>query len=205
MPVVVNDRKFTVKGGNGFNEELQVSPDTTFESFTKRVENLMGLDDTKAVKLIAKGKTITDSTFNTIESGTFILALPRNRAPVASAESAPAESTSAEPVSAEPVPVSPSTNQDSESLYSYGQVKASIIVFLDFVRNNPQLKNLYDTNYPQLMTEIIKNKDIDTIITNIVKQSKEIIGMGFDPTVVVKTFVECGNDKQKTINILLGL
>src|SRR5690606_237390 len=67
------------------------------------------------------------------------------------------------------------THNSNNPMYTYKHVKAALIVFLDFVRNNKQLSELYDNNYTQLMTELIKNSDIDAILRNILSQSGQIM------------------------------
>src|SRR5690606_33940559 len=125
--------------------------------------------------------------------------------------------------------------------YTYKQVKASLVVFLDFIRSNAQLKDLYLNDYKQLVNELILNPDIDMIVHNILGQSgrileamekgenikvningsngnvekislsqqdeqviMELIDLGFDPTKAISAYVECGYDKDATINKLLN-
>jgi hypothetical protein len=135
----------------------------------------------------------------------------------------------------------PASGSDQQPLYSYRQIQVSMIVFLDFVRTNPQVRDLWQNNYPQLVNEIIHNPGLNEIMRNIVSQSgqilkamdtgtnikvningdtgsvdeieltkedekniNELIELGLDPTLVVKTYIENKNNKDKTLEKLLG-
>jgi len=69
---------------------------------------------------------------------------------------------------------SQSQAKPKEPTYTYKQVKAALTVYLDFIRSNKQLRELYEGNFSQLVTEIMKNKDLDEIMRNILAQSAQI-------------------------------
>jgi hypothetical protein len=130
--------------------------------------------------------------------------------------------------------------------FNYKQVKASLIIFLDFIRNNAQIRQMYENDFPQLVHELLHNPTLETIVKNILRQSgqiaraidnksnikvhidgndtntvknveeikltsedeeniKNIIDMGFDPILAVKTYIENNYDLEKTMACLLNL
>jgi hypothetical protein len=103
----------------------------------------------------------------------------------------------------------------TEEIFNYKQVRASLIIFLDFVRNNPQIRHMYENDFSQLMYELVSNPTLETIIKNILKQSGQIAQsidnkenikvMGFDPMVAVKTYIENNYDIDATVAFLLNL
>jgi hypothetical protein len=67
------------------------------------------------------------------------------------------------------------TRVPRDPVYSYDQVKASMIVFLDFIRMNPQMSDMYKNDYGQLVTEMIHNPTVNDVIKNILEQSGHIM------------------------------
>ena len=65
----------------------------------------------------------------------------------------------------------------SQNLVSHKPLfpKNQHIHFLDMIRSNRQLKQLYENDYGQLVTEIMKNPDLDTMLKNILSQSGQIM------------------------------
>lgn len=243
-------KQFTVKTIHGFKETFSIDDTTSFEEFKVIVNYAIG-SETKILKFISIGKIINAQNFGDIPDGSIIICMTSSTNTSSSSnsnasstietkgeprlESKPAQSAQ----SAQPA----QSTQSMEPTYSYKQVKASMIVFLDFIRNNPQVKNLYHNDYPALVREIIHNPDLNMIITNILSQSgqileamekggnmtvninagghgkveeieldqqnrddiEDIIAMGFDPTLVVKTYVETNKNKELTVQTLLEL
>lgn len=152
---------------------------------------------------VYKGKIIDADKFNEIENGSILLCIvsfvpksmslesetssrfPSEIPSTETSETPSSETPSTEtsetpltetPLTETPLTETPLTETSKEEQYSYKQVKASLVVFLDFVKNNTQLKNLYWNDYKQLVNELILNPDIDTIIRNILGQSGRIMG-----------------------------
>jgi hypothetical protein len=215
-------KHFVVKLWNGHRMDITMDASENYNNFIEKLQQKLELPEDKTFKFISKGKTINANNFDTLESESLILAL-----------------LCAKPVNNENTN-SRNTSQDSnEPMYSYKNIKAAIVVFFEFVHNNPQLSDLYRRDHAQLMTEFIKNSDIDMILRNILKQSNqilsamekgsdievninpnndsdkikltkedehnidELIRMGFDAPLVVKTYVENGNNKDLTLEKLL--
>lgn len=264
-------RTITVRAWNGIKENVIVDKTDTLDDFVGKFSRLVGLDSDKSVKLIYKGKIISSDNFNSIENGGICLGiLTNNTTPAADSKKAivespesiiedPGNSENAEDsediediedvedagdtfsrVPARSMNMAETTDTDPK--YSYAQIKASLVVFLDFVRTNPQVRNLFLTDYTQLVREIMQNRDLDHIVRNILSQSGQImeamqkgvnikvningetgdvdeitltakdeaeisdmILMGFDPTLVIKTYVESGNDRDIALGKLLAM
>lgn len=236
-------KQFTLKTLEGFKESVTIDSTASFEEFSKIASDAIG-SEKKILKFISIGKIINAQNFADVPDKSVIVCMTRTVLPT---ETITPTANEIE------IPSTPSTSSIqstvaqstpiAEPTYSYKQVKASMIVFLDFIRNNPQIKNLYHNDYPGLVREIIHNPDINMIITNILSQSgqilesmekgtdmivnvnaggsgeveeikfdkqnkddiEDIIAMGFDPTLVVKTYVESHKNKELTIQTLLEL
>lgn len=223
-------RKYTIKLSNGVRYEISVNEGETYAEFLNDViQRVGGLDEDKTFKFICKGKIINENTFLDLESGSIILAMTSLK----SVQSTEAPLTQSLPTV--------SIESSKEQSYQYKHVKAAVIVFFDFIRNNPQLRQLYESNYTQLMTELMKNPMLDTVLKNVLSQSGqilsametgtnikvningesggvdqisltkedemnigEIIDMGFDATLVIKTYIENGNNKDITLEKLFA-
>jgi hypothetical protein len=191
----MNHKKITVKTQNGYSYNIDLSDDETYTDLMNKMTNCV-IDLTygpPTFTFVYKGKIVNASNFNEIENGSFLMCIVSSSpASVSSTESVPSTPvstsvSSTESVSSTPVPASVSSTESDSSKspftisdqstdqYSYKQIKASLVVFLDFVRNNAQLKELYLNNYNQLVNELVTNPDLDTIIHNILGQSGRII------------------------------
>jgi len=91
--------------------------------------------------------------------------------------------------------------KNREPMYTYKHVKTTLIVFLDLIRSNKQLKYLYENDYGQLVTEIIKNPDLDVMLKNILSQSGEIMkAMENGENISVKINGNTGPEEPGTID-----
>jgi len=246
----------TIKDCNGEqNVGIELENGDTYQTFLGKLKANFG---NGLIKLINCGKLINASNFHTLEDGAIVLCLtghpndqsdnstPVNKPPVnkPSVNKPPVNKPSVNKPSVNKPHsiVVDQTDGDKQEKYCYKQVKATLIVFLDFVKNNPQLKHMYADDYSQLITEITHNSILDQIIKNILDQSgnimeamesgteinvningsgdppknedtlsaidqqtiEEIISIGFDPTLVVQTYIETGKNKSETVNKLLN-
>ena len=223
------NRNFKVKTYDGNQYDVNVNGNDTFDIFVDKVSKMIpeshSDQDNETNKrvfiFIYQGKILNMNNMNEVKDGSLVLCVIKYT---------PCESKT-------------EIKTEIEKTYNQKQIKAAMVVFLDFIRNNTQLKELYTTNYSQLVQEIIKNQDLDVIIKNILDQTGEIIeamekgeniklhinnngngtvekidikhedeksiseliDMGFDPTVVVRTYIECNYNKDETLNKLLNL
>ena len=248
-------RNYTVKLSDGTRYEFSVNESESFTDFVNNVTQRVGLDEEKTFKFICKGKIVNGNTFLSLESGSIMLAMtslkqsqPKQSVQsteqtqsAQSVQSAQSAQSTQSAQSAQSAQSTESMESSKEPTYQYKHVKAAMVVFFDFIRNNPQLRHLYETNYTQLMTEILKNPMLDTVLKNVLSQSgqilsamesgtnlkvningesggvdqirltkedeaniEEIIDMGFDATLVIKTYVENGNNKDVALEKLFA-
>lgn len=246
-------KKVIVRAWAGIKEEITINDNDSYTDFVNKFYQIINLDFDKSVRFIYKGKIIKSDNFNIIENGGTCLCMltHKNTNNAINNEINDASTSILNDDVNNNVANDNMVNNDVKeenikeediTKYNYKQVKASLIVFLDFIRNNPQLKNLYMNDYAQLVNELINNQDVNNIVKNILNQSDqiikametgtniqiningdtgkvdeivltkddeatitEIIQMGFDSTIVVKTYIELNYNKEKTINKLLGI
>jgi hypothetical protein len=191
-----------IKDCNGEqNVGIELENCDTYQTFLGKIKANFG---NGLIKLINCGKLINASNFHTLEDGAVVLCLtghpndqsdnnelpvnkpPVNKPPVNKppVNKPPVNKppVNKPPVNKPPVNVNKphsivvdQTDGDKQEKYCYKQVKATLIVFLDFVKNNPQLKHMYADDYSQLITEITHNPILDQIILNILDQSGNIM------------------------------
>ena len=65
--------------------------------------------------------------------------------------------------------------QTSEPTYSFKQVQAYTIVFMNFISANPQLRDAFLNNYSLLVTELAKNNQLMDVMKSILSQSGQIM------------------------------
>ncbi len=181
----MSNRAITIKTFSGYKNEFVIYPNYTYNDLINLIERDMNLSMDKTIGLIYEGKTLTSSNFDNVLHGSVILATIRNKSttlmdiPVAS-QSIPIAPQSI-PIAPQSIPIAQqsipivSSNSLSDPKYSYKQCQALLVVFLDFVRSNSQLRSLYETNYQQLVFEITKNPLLENIIKNMLSQSGQII------------------------------
>ncbi len=221
------NRIFKVKTYDGTQYDVEVKRNDTFDNFVDKVSKMIPHTDPENNSMlrffifIFQGKILNSTNLNDVRDGSLVLCVIKYK----------------------PIEPNNEIQPEKEIKYNQKQIKAAIIVFLDFIRNNTQLKQLYTTNYSQLVQEIIKNEDLDNIIRNILDQSgqileamekgenlklhinsngngsvdkisvkqedeksmTELIDMGFEPSLVVKTYIESNYNKEDTLNKLLNM
>jgi hypothetical protein len=226
-------RQFVVKTWDGTKYNISMNPSENYNDFVRKLETKVGLEEGKIFKFVSKGKIMNEQNFPSFESG-LVLALLGTKS-VETVSQSNTNQKSQSQTQTQDDPLNPS--------YAYKNIKAATIVFLDWVRNNPQMSDLYTHNYTQFVTEVIKNPTVDMIFRNILSQSNqilssmekgenlrlniggsegnqsvekieltkedqeninELIDMGFDPTLVLKTYIENNNNKDRTLEKLLA-
>jgi hypothetical protein len=210
--------KFIVQLWDGKKYDIILDDDhvnfTNFLSTTLKTVDPDGLlaADNKSIKFLCKGKVINETNFIEVLPGSLLWGMKQTSASTSASASVsnvstPGSSTptlSATPTSTSvSAPVSAhvsapvSAPMISEPSYTYKNVKATIIVFLNMVRSNPQLRDLYENNFGQLMTELMKNPDLDQMIRNILSQSGQIASSmekGENISVKISGNTESGKD-----------
>jgi len=192
-------RRFIVKIGVSKNikYEIHVEDTESFDNFVAKLSQNHPIADDKRFKFVCKGKMITTDNFVTLDSGSVLLAIICTNTLITepsktqqkqivhlpsckcTCDKPVSQITNSEPINQ--IPNQPS-NQPSNQLlekkeqtYSYDEVKGSMIVFLDFVRSNPQIKDLYQNDFAQLVSELINNPILEKIMKDILGQSKHIL------------------------------
>lgn len=281
-------RKLIVKIGTDKNTKItiNVNDDESYDDFVNKLCQSYPIEDDKYFKFICKGKLLNAGNFNTLNSGSILLALICNKIPItdpipltqststqsttnqlqnqilhlpdckctcdqqlfSSTQSTQLTQSTPSTPSTSSTPSTPSISSispviENETTYTYEQVKSTMIVFLDFIRSNPQVKAMYENDFSQLISELINNPTLEKIIREILRCSKqiteavktggkislrlpgtddtdddeeiivtpedriiieEIITMGFDPNLVVVTYLKNNKNKDATINVLLS-
>lgn len=165
------NKRLCVKLWDGTKQDVHVSETDTYDDFVSKVVELANPGAGKSVRFICKGKIISAKNFASVEPGSLLLCLTT----LNSAEApTPVSNTpsSSQTLSAQ---AQARNTQPQEPTYTYKHVKATLVVFLDMIRSNRQLKQLYENDYGQLVTEILKNPDLDTMLKNILSQSGQIM------------------------------
>lgn len=176
-------RKIVVKFWNGDKKELDIGSNESYDHFVEKLNKELALESNKCYKFLSKGKMVTRDNFDTIPCGTILLALSCNKSPIIDESSnkdkcsctchqqnQTQSQTNAINVS-DPV----ADELSNDTIYTYDQVKSSMIVFLDFIRSNPQVRYMYENDFPQLVNEMIHNPIIANVLKNILGQSKHIM------------------------------
>jgi hypothetical protein len=149
-------KRISIKLWDKTKHDVHIDASDTYDDFVRKVLIFVNPGIGKTLKFIYKGMVINMRNFNTVCHGSVLLCLASISPPLIESS-----------VSQTAVPQEPS--------YTYKHVKATLVVFLDMIRSNRQLKQLYDNDYGQLVTEIMKNPDLDTMLKNILSQSGQIM------------------------------
>ena len=62
----------------------------------------------------------------------------------------------------------------AEPKYGFQEIKAFTIVFLNFIKSNPQLQDAFLNNYGALVTEIVRGDQLDPVMRSILSRSSQI-------------------------------
>jgi hypothetical protein len=175
-----SNRTFTVKTVGGAKEELSISADTTFESFCQTIRSTFSFDDDRRLKVICNGTILNDERFSTIPDRSTIICLATRPTTAPAPAPAPQPVEQQQPVQQTATVETTSTTQTdastgSEPTYSFKQVQAYTIVFLNFISSNPQLRDAFLNNYGLLVTELAKSEQLEEIMKNILSQSGQIM------------------------------
>jgi hypothetical protein len=171
------NKKIVVKQWDGIRSEFEITASHNYDDFTKMLSDHNGLDTDSKFKFICEGKIITNDNFHTLKSKSIMMAfLAPNLAPKKNDDKLDEldKSKSNEIEKLNGLDKTKDTKESRDNLYNFKQIKTSMIVFLEFIKNNPQLDELYKTDYSQLVVEIVMNPVFDDIIKNILSQSSQI-------------------------------
>jgi hypothetical protein len=149
-------KKIIVKQWDGKRTEFELMNGQGYDDLTKMIIDSNNLEQNSKLKFVYEGKIITKDNFHIIKPMTTIMVFYTLH------------------------PDQPSTSKTNqlgqpEKLYNFKQIKTAIIVFLNFVKNNPQVKKLHDTDYDAFIEEVMTNPIIGDIIKNILSQSSQIL------------------------------
>lgn len=184
-------RTFHVRIGTGEKYEIVVNEDHTYSDFIRMLNEKRGSTSETTFKIIYTGKIIKEENFHTINTKAIIIAIPIAPTTYVQPDSRTDPNTLSNTVSNQPTASTPhssvaldgstsdtvqsiQSNRYGENLYNYRCVKASIIIFLNFIRSNPQINKLYEQNYDAFMIEVVNNPNFDSIIKNILEMSEQI-------------------------------
>ena len=189
-------RKFIIKvgGTKDTKYEIHVNDTESYEDFIAKLNHEHSVSDEGHFKFMCKGKMINKDNFDTLQTGSVLLAIICKKGQITE----PSTSTSTsnqkqivhlpnctctcnkqsvqQPVSVpEPEPVSLPEPIQSEPTFTYDETKGSLIVFLNFMKTNPEVNKLYQSDFPQLVNELVHNPQLAKIIKDILGQSKQIL------------------------------
>lgn len=172
-------RKIIVKFWNGDKKELHIGSDESYDHFIEKLNKELALESNKCYKFLSKGKMVTRDNFDTIPTGTILLALSCNKSPIIDSPIIEPSNkcTCHQRNQSDAINASDRVADElsNDTIYTYDQVKSSMIVFLDFIRSNPQVRDMYENDFPQLVNEMIHNPIIVNVLKNILGQSKHIL------------------------------
>lgn len=232
-------KKIIVKQWNGIKHDFDIDESHNYDDLSRMLAERNGMDHDTKFKFICEGKIITKNNFHILKTKSIVMAIYTPSAQIDDVKPMVNDNDAKPP--APVLVINDSRSSEHTQTYNLKQVKTSIIVFLEFIKNNPQLKQLQEANHQDFIAEIATNPIIDDIIKNILSQSgqisecmekgqniqveitggslsnamnessnlnedsessiiklspedeaniNEIIGMGFDPHLVTKTYAE---------------
>lgn len=148
--------------GKSTTGDIEINESNTYHSFIDKVRSVGNIEDDRIIKIMTNGKILTE---NNYESLIFDKTSNKISCLVIVGEIKPNS-----------VSNSASDNvSDTIIGYTFEEVKSVILAFLNFVRANPQTRELYANDFNQLVTEILHNPIMNTIIKDMLVQSKEIL------------------------------
>jgi len=189
---------------NNAKYEIYIDDNESYNAFIDKLSQEHPIDDTSYFKFICKGRIIDQNNFDTLDSGSVLLTLICNKIPLITAplqtsstpivhlptcqctcnqpqpkfqpESQSQSQSQSQPQSQAPLSsvTTPSPVTSIEPTYTYNEVKATIITFLSIIKLNSQVYQMYVNDLPQLTNELIHNPALQTIIQDILGQSKQI-------------------------------
>jgi hypothetical protein len=176
------NRSVTIKNFSGYKGEFVIYSTHSLSDLISLIENDMKIGSDKTIGLIYEGKSVNSTNFNNITHGATLLAITRNKSDNVSSNSSNVnssvqlnESNKSNKSNESNLSNLSNESNDIDAKYSYKQCRALLIVFLDFIRSNPQMRTLYQNNYPQLVKEVLANPLLDNIIKNMLSQTGQII------------------------------
>lgn len=167
-------KSLTIKNLKNESYSFNVSDDSTFQQFVEMIKKQF---DTECdIKLMFQGNILNESNFNTVPDKSSMIFMIQKHVPV---KPVPV------PVNNSPVVEKVENNEEineeinkevnKEPLYKFEEIQASMIVILNFVRENPQVRNLFETDFGALTYEMLHNEVLINITKNIIKQSGNIL------------------------------
>lgn len=168
------DKTITVRyAGKSITEDIRVDESYSFHSFIDKVKSVGNIENDRNIKIMTNGKILTESNYESLmheKTNTKITCLViigdvRQNNDVSNTTSNTTSNITS----------NINTTSNTTSGYTYDEVKSVILAFLNFIRVNPQTRELYANDFGQLVTEILHNPIMDKIIKDMLLQSNEII------------------------------
>jgi hypothetical protein len=173
-------KKILVKTLDGYSAYHRITNNQKLDDLIISIRRDMGSsnipvgDVSQTMKLLYCGMILTNNNFNDILDGSTVLCVPvtggsseRSTQSTQSTQSSQSIQSTQSTQSSQPI--------QSTSNYSLKQCKAGFVVFLNLIHTNSQMRNLFETNMPQLMNELVTNPQIDEIFGSIMSQSSQIL------------------------------
>lgn len=186
-----SDRFVTVKNLKGNEKMFSFSNKLNYDEFHEMVHKGMNIEDDKIIKFMNQGKIIDENNFSFLSNGSTLLYLVQKKVKPVMLEQKKEqvkEQENEKSVILEDVDKEDIDKEDSKSFsynksidddtvpqYTFEEVRASMIVLLNFVRDNPQVRNLFETDYGAFVNEMLTNPALINITKNIVSQSSQIL------------------------------
>lgn len=177
------NRTFTVKSVGGNQETITIGSEENFESFCDTIRTVFHIDSDRRLKLICNGQIVNSERFTSLVDKSTVVCLATRpvRDTASTSESAPGSTP--EPTSEVSTDTAGETSAASqlgnsgastEETYTFKQVQAYTIVFMNFISSNPQLRNAFLNDYGLLVTELAKNETLTGVMKNILSQAGQI-------------------------------
>lgn len=178
-------RSLTIKNLKNESYSFNVPYDSTFQQFVETIKKQ--LDTENDIKLMFQGNILNDSNFNTVPDKASIIFMVQkyvSQRPVSVTTNSSVIENNQDKVDRKKKDlqflhpdenlVTPSS-KDVEPLYNFEEIRASMIVMLNFVRENSQIRNLFENDFGALTYEMLNNEVLVNITKNIIKQSGNIL------------------------------
>lgn len=179
------NRTFTVKSVGGNQETITVRSEENFESFCDTIRTVFHIDSDRRLKLISNGQIVNSERFTSLVDRSTVVCLATRpvRDTTTTSESTPESTPEATSEVSTDTSTPVETSADSqlgnsspstEETYTFKQVQAYTIVFMNFISSNPQLRNAFLNDYGLLVTELAKNETLTGVMKNILSQAGQI-------------------------------
>jgi hypothetical protein len=176
-----------IKTVRGTTHNIDYNASESFSDLCDKIKNDIDLDDDVDIRLVCMGAIINESNFvEKLDDDSTVICTILKRSRVSNAvHNKPTEATV--PVDETPNTTDNTTNNtdttDNTSNYEtmnlierfpLDYMKAYTIVFLSFMKNNPDVMNTFNRDFGSYVYEIKNNPAFDDIMTNIINNLDQI-------------------------------